>query len=246
MGVRVAIPVLTRYRDLRLLTPRGVFEPRSDAGMLLDAAGDHVRGDVLDVCTGSGVIALSVAPRSRRVTAVDSSLVAVAAVRLGALVNGAAVEVLHGDLFEPVAGREFDVILANPPYVPTPVGVSARGSRAWDGGQDGRAVLDRLCREAAAHLRPGGDLFLVQSSLAGTDRTLAMLEQAGLSPSLAAARPGPLGPLARAQLGHLRAIGALGEDAVEEIVVVHAQREEPRRLMPRVGTVRATACPGRR
>jgi release factor glutamine methyltransferase len=219
--------MLTRYRDVRLLTPRGVFEPRSDAGMLLDAVREHIRGAVLDVCTGSGVIALSVARSSRSVTAVDSSRVAVAAVRLGALVNGAAVEVLHGDLFEPVAGRRFDVILANPPYVPTAAGVSAPGSRAWDGGQDGRAVLDRLCREAPAHLRPGGDLFLVQSSLTGTDRTLTMLELAGLSASVAATHAGPLGPLAQAQLGHLRAIGALGEEAVEEIVVVRAQREAP-------------------
>jgi release factor glutamine methyltransferase len=219
--------VLTRYRDVRLLTPRGVFEPRSDAGMLLDAVREHVRGDVLDVCTGSGVIALSVARSSQSVTAVDLSRVAVAAVRLGALVNGAAVEVLHGDLFEPVAGRTFDVILANPPYVPTAAGASAPGSRAWDGGQDGRAVLDRLCREAPAHLRPGGDLFIVQSSLTGTDRTLTMLQLAGLSASVAAAHAGPLGPLARAQLGHLRAIGALDEEAVEEIVVVRARRQGP-------------------
>jgi release factor glutamine methyltransferase len=192
--------------------------------MLLDAARDRIRGDVLDICTGSGVIALSVARSADSVTAVDASRVAVAAVRLGTLVNGVAVEVLHGDLFEPVAGRTFDVILANPPYLPTAAGTSAAGSRAWDGGQDGRVVLDRLCREAAAHLRPDGDLFLVQSSLAGTERTLALLERAGLAPSVAAAHRGPLGPLAESQLGHLREIGAVGEDAVEEIVVVRARR----------------------
>jgi release factor glutamine methyltransferase len=193
--------------------------------MLLDAAGEHIRGDVLDVCTGSGVIALSAAGRASSVTAIDASRLAVAAVRLGALVNGAAVDVLHGDLFDPVAGRTFDVILSNPPYVPTPDGASAPGSHAWDGGHDGRAVLDRLCREAPAHLRPGGDLFLVQSSLAGTEQTLALLERAGLVPSVAAAHPGPLGPLARTHLGHLREIGAVGEDAVEEIVVVRARRD---------------------
>jgi len=227
--------MLTRYRDVRLLTPRGVFEPRSDAGMLLDAAGEHIRGDVLDVCTGSGVIAISVARAARSVTAIDASRLAVAAVRLGALMNGAAVEVLHGDLFSAVAGRSFDVILSNPPYVPTPENASAPATHAWDGGQDGRAILDRLCREAPAHLRPGGDLFLVHSSLAGTERTLALLQRVGLAPSVAAAHPGPLGPLARSQLGHLREIGAVGEDAVEEIVVVRARREGPGRLTQRAG-----------
>jgi release factor glutamine methyltransferase len=222
--------MLTRYRDLRLLTPRGVFEPRSDVGMLLDAAHGHIRGDVLDVCTGSGVIALSVAGRARSVTAIDASRLAVAAVRLAARMNGVAVEVLHGDLFDPVAGRLFDVILANPPYVPTPAGTSAPGSLAWDGGQDGRSVLDRLCREAAAHLRPGGDLFLVQSSLSGTEQTLGLLGRASLTPTVAAVSRGPLGPLARSQLGHLREIGAVRDDAVEEIVVVRARRDAPGRL----------------
>jgi release factor glutamine methyltransferase len=203
--------------------------------MLLDAAREHIRGDVLDVCTGSGVIAFSVAGRAGSVTAIDASRMAVAAVRLGALVNGTAVEVLHGDLFQPVAGRAFDVILTNPPYVPTPAGTSAPGSQAWDGGQDGRAVLDRLCREAPAHLRPGGDLFLVQSSLAGTEQTLELLRRAGLAPSLAAVHRGPLGPVASSQLGHLREIGAVREDAVEEIVVVRARRERPSPLMRRAG-----------
>lgn len=225
LGAWVAIPVITHYRGLRLLTPRGVFQPRSDAGMLIDAARGHIRGEVLDVCTGSGVVALSVAAAADAVTAVDSSRAAVAAVRVAALVNGVAVEVLHGNLFAPVAGRTFDVILSNPPYLPTPPARPAPGSHAWDGGHDGRAVIDRLCRDAAEHLRPGGDLFMVQSSLADTERSLAMLRRTGLHPAVVLAHRGALGPLARARLGHLRAIGALpGPDAGEEIVVIRARR----------------------
>jgi release factor glutamine methyltransferase len=217
--------MLTRYRDVRLLTPRGVFRPRSDAGTLIDAARDHIRGDVLDVCTGSGVVALSLARTADSLTAVDVSRASVAAVRLAALVNRAPVDVLHGDLFEPVAGRTFDVIVSNPPYLPTPEGDSTPGSHAWDGGHDGRAILDRLCREAPAHLRPGGDVFIVQSSLAGTDRTLALLAEAGLSTSVVAVHRGALGPLARARVDHLRAIGALrSADQVEEIAVVRGHR----------------------
>jgi release factor glutamine methyltransferase len=195
--------------------------------MLIDAAREHIRGDVLDVCTGSGVIALSLAGSARSVTAVDSNRIAVAAVRLAARLNRVAIRALHGDLFAPVAGRTFDVILSNPPYLPTPEGARTPGSHAWDGGRDGRAILDRLCREASAHLRPGGDLFVVQSSLADIERTLTILRQAGLRTSHAAIHRGALGPLAQARIEHLRAIGALPErNAVEEVVVVRAQRGE--------------------
>jgi release factor glutamine methyltransferase len=193
--------------------------------MLLDAARGHIRGDVLDVCTGSGVVALSVAPHARRVTAVDSSRLAVAAVRATACANGLDVEALRSDLFAAVAGRRFDVILSNPPYLPAPAGTSAFGSRAWDGGQDGRAVLDRLCRTAPAHLRPGGDLFVVHSSLADIQRTLRMLAEAGLESSVAAVHEGALGPLARAQAEHLHAIGALAPRCLtEQVAVVRARR----------------------
>src|SRR5437764_42437 len=64
---------VTRFGDLWLLTPPSVFAPRSDAQMLLDAAAGRVRGRVLDLCTGSGVLALSVQPRAEEVTAVDAS-----------------------------------------------------------------------------------------------------------------------------------------------------------------------------
>jgi release factor glutamine methyltransferase len=194
--------------------------------MLIDAAREHIRGDVLDVCTGSGVIALSLAPPAFSMMAVDSSRTAVAAVRLSARLNRVPVRVRHGDLFAPVADRTFDVVLANPPYLPTPQGASMPGSHAWDGGHDGRAILDRLCREAPARLRPGGDLFVVQSSLADIERTLTMLTRAGLRSCCVAVHRGALGPLAQTRLQHLRAVGALpATDAVETIAVLRARRK---------------------
>src|SRR4051794_1712094 len=107
---------LTRFGELWLLTPPGVFVPRSDAGMLLEAAQGRIGGRVLDLCTGSGVLALSVQPYAARVTAVDASALSAATARLNAALNRRQVEVLHGDLFAPVAGRRFDAIVSNPPY----------------------------------------------------------------------------------------------------------------------------------
>lgn len=224
--VRVAIPVITRYRDLRLVTPPGVFAPRSDAGLLIDAATPYVRGDVLDVCTGTGVIGLAISFRTRSTIAVDSSRLAVAAARASALLNRRTVRVMHGDLLAPVAGRRFDVILSNPPYLPTETHAGPSSwARAWDGGCDGRAVLDRLCREAPPALRPGGDLLIVQSSIADGDRTSRLLVAAGLEVEVVTTHRGPLGPLARSQAGHLEAIGALARgDASEEMLVIRGHR----------------------
>jgi release factor glutamine methyltransferase len=196
--------------------------------MLMDAALPSVHGEVLDVCTGSGVAALLAAPRATSTTAVDASRSAVWAARANAALNGRRVRVLHGDLFRPVADRRFDVILCNPPYLPVPDGApESLGSPAWDGGPDGRRVLDRICREAVEALRPGGALFLVQSVLADYERTLSMLTHVGLDAVVAARHTGPLGPLARRHAGHLRAIGAMPRQD-EEIVVVCAMQTAAR------------------
>jgi release factor glutamine methyltransferase len=208
--------VISRYRDLTLLTPHTVFAPRSDAGDLIDAALPRVDGDLLDVCTGSGVVALSLAPRARSALAVDRSRMAVAAARANAVLNRRRVRVLRGDLFDPVRGRRFDCVVANPPYLPTAGATRLpAGSPAWDGGRDGRAILDRLCREAAAHLRPGGRLLLVHSSLVDEGRTLEVLAHAGMEPSVVASRSGPLGPLARA---------LVPDQESERIVVLEGRR----------------------
>ena len=168
---------VTRFGDLWLLTPPSVFAPRSDAEVLLDAAAGRVRGRVLDLCTGSGVLALSAQPFADEVTAVDASRTAALAARTNALINRRPIEVFHGDLFAPVAGRLFDTIISNPPYLPVAGGRDRRlGSRAWNGGIDGRSVIDRICRGAANHLAPRGEVLLVQSSLTRVGPTIELLE----------------------------------------------------------------------
>jgi release factor glutamine methyltransferase len=219
---------ITRFGELWLLTPPGVFVPRSDAGMLLEAAAGHVRGRVLDVCTGSGVLALSVQPEADEVTAIDSSGLAVTAARANAALNRRPVEVLRGDLFTPVAGRLFDTIISNPPYLPVAGGRDpSRATRAWNGGHDGRAVIDRICRRAPVHLAHGGEVLLVQSSLTRVGPTLDLFERSGLRASVVASYTGRLGPLARAQLAHLQNIAVASDDhSSEQIVVISARRPD--------------------
>jgi release factor glutamine methyltransferase len=209
-----------------LITPPGVFAPRSDAGLLLDHALPTVHGEVLDMCTGSGVLALAAAERAAAVTAVDASRPAVTCARANARLNGRRVHVLHGDLFGPVAGRRFDVVLSNPPYLPTAAGGRRPlGSEAWEAGEDGRLVLDRLCAEAGRHLRPGGALVMVHSSLADIDRSVGLLAEAGLEVDVLGEQEGPLGPLARARLRHLLERHLVDEeDPREHMVVLRGRR----------------------
>jgi release factor glutamine methyltransferase len=178
---------------------------------------------VLDLCTGSGAIAVSAAlAGAGAVTAVDVSRRAVLTAELNARLNGVRVRGRRGRLFEPVAGERFDAIASNPPYLPADGdALPARGpERATDAGLDGRVLLDAICREAPAHLRPGGAVLVVHSSVIGLERTEALLEQAGLRVDVLERRHGPLGPILTARAPLLEARGLLAPGVREEDVVV--------------------------
>jgi release factor glutamine methyltransferase len=208
----------------------GVFKPPSDSWMLVRAMRERglARGArVLDVFTGTGVIAVMAGREgARSVTAVDISRRAALCARVNGRINGTRVRGLAGDLFEPVRGERFDLITANPPYVPSAGDeLPASGAaRAWEGGRDGRLLVDRFSERVAEHLAPGGSVLMVVSSLTGEEATLAALREGGLTPSVLARHRGPLGPLvsARAELLERRGLLAPGERE-EEILVIEAR-----------------------
>jgi release factor glutamine methyltransferase len=213
------------------MTFPGVFHPISDSWMLADvvcAQPPTTGGSVLDLCTGSGVVAVAAARcGAREVTAVDVSRRAVLAVGLNARLNGVRVRAVRGDLFGAVGDGRFDVNASNPPYVPAPDDeLPRRGpARAWDAGRSGRVLLDRIAREAHAHLRPGGVVLLVQSSVIGLEPTVALLEEGGLEVEVAARRHGRLGPLMTARAAMLEERGLLPPGRRdEELLVVRGRR----------------------
>lgn len=110
-------------------------------------------GAALDLCTGSGVHALLAASHARSVLAVDINPRAARCTRFNALASGAAnVKVAVGNLYEPVGGERFDLITANPPFVPSPVNAYL----FRDGGRSGEDVQRHIVAGLPHHLAPGG------------------------------------------------------------------------------------------
>ena len=213
---------------MRIMTLPGVFRPISDSRLLAECAREELSpgARAVDVCAGSGAIAIAIAQAGAgSVSAIDASLRAVLTARINARLNGVSVRVRRGDLPSPVTGEQFDLIVSNPPYVPSE-DVPARGAaRAWDAGPDGRVFIDRLCDEAPAHLAPGGSLLLVHSSVCGEGRTVERLQSRGLDASVVARRPGPLGPLMRERARALETRGLLEPDqSEEELLVIRGRR----------------------
>lgn len=219
-----------------LLRPYGVYRPQGDTWLLAAAlrqAGIRPGGAVLDIGCGSGalsILAASTRPRSQ--LAMDVSRRAVWATRFNTAVRGLRVRVRRGDAFGGLPGQRFDLVLANPPYVPGVSKVPSRGpSRAWDAGTDGRALLDRLCTAAPTLLAPSGTLLMVHSALSGVDATLGALRDGGLKASVVARAEEPFGPVMRARAEELRAQGVLApEEEHEELVVIRADRVVPPRV----------------
>jgi release factor glutamine methyltransferase len=214
---------------MRLIALPGVFRPIVDSRLLADCLRRELwpGASVADVCTGSGLLAVTAAVHGAgAVSATDSSRLAVLNARLNARLNGVRVRALRGDLLQPLRGSEFDLIVSNPPYVPAETdALPSRGAaRAWDAGREGRTLIDRICDEAPACLRPGGALLIVHSSVCGEASTLERLQRNGLGTEVLARRRGRLGPIlaARAQVLEERGLLAAGERE-EELLVIRAR-----------------------
>lgn len=218
---------------MRLLEVPGVYGPGSDSRLLTAAIPEQVRPTdrVLDVFTGSGVQAVTAAMAgAAEVLAVDVSRRAMLSVALNSRLNRVRVEARRGHMFEPVAGMRFDLILANPPFVPgEEEDADPRGdSRAWEAGPDGRKFLDPFLAEVSGYLEPGGRVLLVQSSISDTDRTLEAFAEAGMTASVASRWEHPLGPVTAPRAEALEARGVLRPgQRTEETVVICGVIGEP-------------------
>ncbi|MDE3724584.1 methyltransferase [Nocardiopsis sp. N85] len=204
----------------------GVYRTQHDTSLLRAVLRRHGRvagRSVLDVGSGTGALGIEAfRAGAASVTSVDLSRRSVLTSWVNSRLHGIPATVRRGDLFAPVAPRRFDLVLANPPYVPAPAPRPPRHrmARCWDAGPDGRFLLDRICAGASSVLSEDGALLLVQSELADEQATLERLEKAGLVPAVLARGRVPFGPVLRARAPALRARGLLAPDQTEEELMV--------------------------
>lgn len=150
-----------------------VYEPAEDSFLLADAAlkeaGPGMR--ILEVGTGVGFVSAVLLANLKDIRLVATEINPHAA--CCAKANG--VEVIRTDLFRGVRPRSpetrFDLILFNPPYLPTSGEEKVPGwlNYAFDGGTSGRETLDRFLDEARDYLKPGGKILVLISSITGLD-----------------------------------------------------------------------------
>ncbi len=163
------------FMGLSFLVSDKVLIPRQDTETLveeaLSLAKKREKGTMrlLDLCTGSGCIAISLAAGGNflQVVATDISVEALAVARENARRNQVDISFVQSDLFEQLGDESYDLIVSNPPYIPRaeiehlmPEVKDHDPMLALDGGEDGLVFYRRLAEEAGKHLRHGGALIM--------------------------------------------------------------------------------------
>ena len=160
----------TDFYGYTLNVDERVLIPRPETEILVETALKYVSPDktVLDLCTGSGAIAIAVKKESgAQLVATDVSEGALMLAKKNAEINDADIEFIQSDMFEGLSDRKFDVILSNPPYVETDVIATLQKEvkdfephAALDGGKDGLDFYRIIAKKAAEHLNENGVLIL--------------------------------------------------------------------------------------
>ncbi len=167
------------FMGLRFLVSRDVLIPRQDTEILVEEAIKRIAPgmDVLDLCTGSGCIAISLKKSVPGISikASDKSGRALRMAQKNAKLNQADVAFVESDLFRAITGT-FDMIVSNPPYIPTgeilrlmPEVRDHEPVLALDGSEDGLSFYRNMIRDARGYLRKGGFLLLEIGSEQGKD-----------------------------------------------------------------------------
>ena len=175
--------------DFIINTDDNVYVPAEDSYLLADNLEIKKGQSVLEIGTGSGIVAMYASRLTDDITVIDINFDACELARKNFAENGIEnIEILWGNLFEVVENRKFDVILFNTPYLPTEDDevLDNTINYAFDGGLNGRKVIDLFLNEVGNHLNDGGIVQMIQSSLSGNNETLARLDEMGFIAEIAA------------------------------------------------------------
>lgn len=165
-----------------------VYIPSDDTFLLAENLEIKKGQSVLEIGTGSGLVSMYASLLTDDVTATDINYNALELAEKNFKLNNiGTIKLEFGDLFEPVKDKKFDVILFNTPYLPTDSDdiINDDLNYAFDGGLDGRKVIDRFINQVSNHLNEKGIVQIIQSSLSDNDRTLDMFDRNGFVAEIA-------------------------------------------------------------
>ena len=165
-----------------------VYIPSDDTFLLAENLEIKKGQSVLEIGTGSGLVSMYASLLTDDVTATDINYNALELAEKNFKLNNiGTIKLEFGDLFEPVKDKKFDVILFNTPYLPTDSDdiINDDLNYAFDGGLDGRKVIDRFINQVSNHLNEKGIVQIIQSSLSDNDRTLDMFDRNGFVAGIA-------------------------------------------------------------
>jgi release factor glutamine methyltransferase len=167
-----------------------VYEPAEDSFLFAENLNVASGELVLDLGTGSGILANLAAKNAEVVVAVDLNPFAIRCAKDNAKLNGMRdrIDFIQGDLFSAFCnGVRFDLVLFNAPYLPSEAGEESTWiGKAWAGGSNGRLVVDKFIAEVPAYLTPHGRVLLMQSTLTGVEETIKRFAKQNLKASVIA------------------------------------------------------------
>jgi release factor glutamine methyltransferase len=183
---------IMEIKNILIKTHPKVYEPAEDSELLINNLVNVKNKTVLDVGTGTGIQAINALKKgAKKVIGIDINPYAIETAKENALLNKLKLNedifFFESDLFKNMdeikneLKSKFDVILFNAPYLPTSEEEKLEKylNYAFDGGIDGRKVLDRFIDEVGNYLKENGTIQIVQSSLTGEEKTLKLLKKYG-------------------------------------------------------------------
>lgn len=179
----MAYPKKTYFCNHVFEVDEQVYEPAEDTYLIADKLDVKNSDVVLDVGTGCGLLAVLAAEKAKKVVAIDINPHAIECANRNAQTNKVEnkIDFRQGNLFESIKENElFSLIIFNSPYLPSEPDEDSWIRRAWDGGPNGRQVIDQFITEVPNFLLAGGRILLVQSSLSDLNRTFEMFNEIGL------------------------------------------------------------------
>lgn len=175
---------------IKLETNKEVYIPSEDSFLLSENLKVKKGDSVLEIGTGSGIVSIYASKKAKKIIATDINFNAVELAEKNFKLNKIEnIETRWGNLFEVINENEkFDIILFNTPYLPTDECEVLPDdlNYAFDGGADGRKVIDLFLKEVKNHLKHDGTVQLVQSSLSNNEKTIAILKKLGFKTEITA------------------------------------------------------------